>query len=49
MEARKTKLIAMVLNYKLGFNILNQKNLLGGNQLWYDMAIIPKMTLYDCD
>lgn len=36
------ELIAVDLNYKPGFNVLNQKNLLGGNQLPCDTALIPK-------
>lgn len=49
MGARKTELIAVVLDYKLAFNILNQKNLLSGKQLPYDLPITPGPTLYDCD
>lgn len=49
MGARKTELIAAVLDYKLAFNILNQKNLFSGKQLPYDLPITPEPTVYDCD
>ena len=32
------ELTAVDVKYKLCFNKLSQKNLLAGNQLWYDMA-----------
>lgn len=46
---QKSEPTAVALRDKLALNILNQRNLLGGNHPCYNMAIVPTTALYDCD